>query len=450
MNASVTTARGLRGEIVVPGDKSICHRTVMLGALAGGRSRARGFNASADTLATVNCLRAMGCVIDINENGEIEVGGVGTLGLREPEDVLNAANSGTTARLLSGILSGQPFLSVLTGDSSLRRRPMGRVVEPLSAMGASIWGRDRARYLPLAIQGNPLRPVSLQLPAASAQVKSAILLAALFAEGETTVVEPAATRDHTERMLAAMGARVTVGPHPSPLPEGKGVRETGPVDEMRANEIRVFGPAALEPFDLTVPGDFSSAAFFLAAAALVPDSDLAVLNVGLNPTRTGFLDILREMGARIEVFDERVAGGEPVGGVRCRTSDLKGVSIDGEMVARAIDELPALAVLATQAEGETIVRGARELRVKESDRISTVVTELSRLGASVEELPDGFVVRGPSRLRGAFCSTYGDHRLAMSLAVAGLVAAGETQIESAECVDVSFPGFFDKLARIAG
>lgn len=429
MIATVTPTRGLRGEIRIPGDKSISHRAVMFASIAQGKSRVKGFSASADAAATVDCLRRLGSDVS-GKDGAIEVRGQGLLGLAEPDDVLNAANSGTTVRLLSGILSGQPFLSIFTGDDSLRQRPMKRIVTPLTAMGALIRGRNADQNLPLAIRGGLLRPISYSVPVASAQVKSAILLAALYAEGETTVIEPQRTRDHSERMLAAMGARIVA------------------TDDASGHRVTVEGRPELQPLDVEIPGDFSSAAFFMAAAAVVPDSDITVLNVGINPTRTGFMDVLREMGAHVEVFNQRLAGGEPVAEMRCRAGDLRGVSVSGEMVARAIDELPVLAVVATQAEGETIVRDAQELRVKESDRIAAVVRELSRLGADIAELPDGFIVRGPTRLRGTRCSSYGDHRIAMSLAIAGLVATDETQIDGVECVDVSFPGFFDRLSEV--
>ncbi|MBI4318883.1 MAG: 3-phosphoshikimate 1-carboxyvinyltransferase [Chloroflexi bacterium] len=419
-------ARTLQGEIRVPNDKSICHRALMLGGLASGRSIVHGLLNSADVLSTARCLRALGVGIEMVDEGTAIIDGRGEQGLAEPGDVLDAGNSGTTVRLLSGVLAGQDFYSVLTGDASLRRRPMARIAQPLAQMGATILGRDANRLLPLSIVGGNLRSIGYRLPVASAQVKSCILLAGLFAEGETTVEEPSATRDHTERMLSALGVPITWG----------------------GGIVRVRGRSVPSSFEISVPGDFSSAAFFLAAAAILPDSELVVHDVGVNPTRTGFLGLLRSMGADITMENERIVGGEPVADLRCRGSQLRGGMVQGEMVPSLIDELPVAAVVATQAEGQTVVRDAQELRVKESDRIRTIVVELSRLGARISETDDGFVVEGPTPLRGAYCHSYGDHRIAMSLAVAGLVASGDVTIDDPSCADVSFPGFFEALGNI--
>ena len=399
----------------------------MLGALATGETTVKGFVPGADCLSTVRCIRALGAQVEDLGAGDMRVQGVGLNGLKEAEDVLDAGNSGTTVRLLSGILAGQPFYTTLTGDWSLRRRPMARIVEPLTRMGARIMGRGGDRLLPLAIRGGDLRSIEYCLPVASAQVKSCVILAALFADGETTVVEPAPTRDHTERMMRAMGARV----------------------DTDGNRITLRGGQPLKAVPIEVPGDISSAAFFLVAGAITPGSDVVIEGVGVNPTRTGILDILSAMGADITMENGREVGGEPIADLRVRTSALRATTVEGNLVPRAIDELPVLAVAATQAEGRTLVREAQELRVKETDRIKAIVTELKAMGARIEEQPDGFIVDGPTPLRGASVKTYGDHRMAMSLAVAGLVAEGQTTIEGTECAVVSFPGFFDKLNSLS-
>ncbi|MCL5025892.1 MAG: 3-phosphoshikimate 1-carboxyvinyltransferase, partial [Chloroflexi bacterium] len=360
-------------------------------------------------------------------DNRVRVNGVGLDGLREPPDVLDAGNSGTTTRLLSGILAGQPFLSVITGDASLRRRPMDRIAQPLRRMGATVLARAGGR-LPLAISGGGLQGIEYALPVASAQVKSCILLAGLYAAGRTTVVEPAPARDHTERMLRAMGVEVS----------------------REGNRISLAGGQQPQGIDIEVPGDVSSAAYFLVAGAVVPGSEVLVENVGVNPTRPGALEALAAMGAEVALENRRDVGGEPVADLRVRGGRLRGTEIGGEIIPRLIDELPVLALAATQAEGRTLVRDAAELRVKESDRIHTVVTELQKMGARIEEQPDGFVVEGPTPLRGAGVGSYGDHRLAMSLAVAALVARGDTTISDAECVNVSFPGFMDTLDSVRG
>lgn len=426
MQRTVRRPRRLRGTLRVPGDKSISHRAALLGALATGRSRVRGFLAGEDCLATLDCLARLGVRWQL-QGDTLEIEGVGLRGLREPDDVLNCANSGTTMRLLAGVLAGQPFVSVLTGDASLRSRPMGRVIEPLRAMGAAISGRAGDTLAPLTIRGGDLRGIRYRLPVASAQVKSAVLLAGLVAAGDTLLEEPALSRDHTERMLQAAGVDV---------------RREGPL-------IRLTPPARLAPQDRTIPGDFSSAAFWIVAGAVHPDAELRLAGVGLNPTRLGLLDALRAMGADIEIEEEGVAGGEPAGDIVVRSSRLRGTEIAGDMVPRLIDEAPALAVAACFAEGRTVLRDATELRVKESDRIATVARELRKLGAEVEELPDGLVVEGRGALRGAVVDSSGDHRLAMALAIAGLVAEGETRVAGAEAVDVSYPAFWHDLETVA-
>jgi 3-phosphoshikimate 1-carboxyvinyltransferase len=355
-------------------------------------------------------------------------------GLREPEDVLDCVRSGTTMRLLAGVLAGQPFASVLSGSEQLRRRPMARIVNPLREMGATIVGREGGRMAPLSIQGGGLRGIEYALPVASAQLKSALLLAGLSADSPTTLLEPGPARDHTERMLKAMGCRLV----------------------SDGNKIRLVPGAPLRALDVTVPGDFSSAAFFMVAAAIVPGSKITMTGVGVNPTRTGLLDVLQAMGAHVRLTHERSVSGEPVADILVQSSELHGIDIGGDMVVRAIDEMPALAVAASQAHGVTVLREAAELRVKETDRIATTVGELKRLGAEIEDRPDGFVVRGPTPLRstgegaGLAVHSHGDHRLAMSLIVAGLVAAGETRVLGVECIGDSFPSFVTTLRRSTG
>lgn len=425
MRLVIKESRGLRGQVRVPGDKSISHRALLLGAIAQGETRVRGFLPSADCLATLRCVRALGIEVDELDATTLVVHGRGLYGLREPEEVLDCGGSGTTMRLLAGPLAGQPFASVLTGNSSLRRRPMERIAIPLRQMGAGV--RTTEGCPPLTIRGGRLQGIEYVLPVASAQVKSAILLAGLYAEGETVVREPGPARDHTERMLAAMGA---------PLRAAKGVITLAP------------DPSSLAPLDITVPSDFSSAAFPLAAALLVLSSEVTIKGVGINPTRTGLLEVLRRMGAEVAVEGGEEVSGEPLADLVVRASDLEGVEVGGEIIPRMIDELPILAVAATQARGQTVVRNATELRVKETDRIGATVAELRKMGARIEEQSDGFVVQGRTPLRGAHVSSRGDHRLAMSLAVAGLIARGETAIKGAECIRDSFPGFVETLRAL--
>ncbi|MCX7680707.1 MAG: 3-phosphoshikimate 1-carboxyvinyltransferase [Anaerolineae bacterium] len=412
----------LRGSVRIPGDKSISHRALLLSALAEGASHIENFLPSGDCKATLGCLRLLGVHIEQHDATTLTVHGHGKYGLQPPASPLDCVRSGTTMRLLCGILAGQPFQSILTGDLQLLRRPMRRVVEPLRRMGAEI--TDTEGYAPLSISGRQLHGYDHALEIASAQVKSALLLAGLYADSPTTVREPAPSRDHTERMLSAMGARLTINGLSTTI-----IPDTTP----------------LRPLSLVIPGDISSAAFPLVAALLVSGSEVTVEGVGVNPTRTGLLDVLREMGAEVAVSNARALGGEPVADLTARTSGLRGVEIGGATVVRMIDEFPVLAVAATQAEGRTIVRDAAELRVKETDRIATVVMELGKLGAQIEPLPDGFIVSGPTPLQGTAVSSHGDHRLAMALFVAGLVAAGETTIEDMDCVSDSFPGFVELM-----
>ncbi len=421
MMMTVRGGRPLKGTVSVPGDKSISHRVLILGMLARGENRVRGWLAAGDTLATLDAVRALG--VEVRQDGRdlTFVGGA----LHAPGQPIDCANAGTAIRLLAGLLVGQSFGSVLDGSDQLRRRPMRRVTEPLRAMGAAI--TDVEGHAPLTIQPAALSGRHYEMPVASAQVKSALLLAGLQADGTTTVLEPHPSRDHTERMLAAMGAPVAVN--------GRAVHIRRPDD-------------ALTPVDITIPGDLSSAAFLVVAAALSPGSDVRIAGVGLNPTRTGLLDVLRQMGADITVEDQAEQGGEPIGTLRVRGGELQAVRIAGDVVVRAIDELPVLAVAATQAHGETVIADASELRVKEVDRIALLAQELRRLGAEVEEMPDGMVISGPVQLRGAEATSHGDHRLGMALAVAGLVAWGETGISDAACIGDSFPGFARTLAEL--
>lgn len=432
MDARIRPIRRIVGEVQVPGDKSISHRALMLGALSRDESLLQNVSPGADVRSTARCLRTLGVPIEFisehapPEGSTVRVQGVGLSGLSPPSVPLDAGNSGTTMRLLAGILAGQPFESVLTGDESLRRRPMGRIIEPLSQMGASI--KSAEGRAPLRIRGGRLRGIRYELPVPSAQVKSCLLLAGLFAEGLTTVIEPIATRDHTERMLLQQGA---------PL-------------ERSGREIALGPCPELAPLEMRVPGDLSSAAFWIAAATLLPGSELVVQDVGLNPTRTGFLTALQRMGARISAENLREEAGEPVGDLVVRGAErLNAIEIAGAELPTLIDEVPLLAVVATRAEGTTVIRDAEELRVKETDRLRAVAENLRRMGARVEELADGLVIPGPQPLQGARLPGYGDHRMVMAFAVAGLMAIGETTLEGAEWAGISYPGFFDVLMHIS-
>ena len=417
--------RPLRGELTVPGDKSIGHRAVIFAAIAHGASRIANLSGGEDNHSTIEAFRTLGVKIS-GDDRLLSIDGKGWDGLGAPKKIIDCGNSGTTMRLLSGILAGRPFVSTLDGDASLRRRPMKRVAAPLEKMGARIASREGRA--PLEIHGGNLKGIHYATPVASAQVKSAILLAGLQAEGVTTVEEPQQSRDHTEIMARALGAKL----------------------EACGRSVSVEGGHKLAPLDIEVPGDLSSAAFFMAAAAMIPGSDVLIRGVGCNPTRSGIIDILRRMGAGIDFFDERTAAGEPVADIRVRGTKLKGVDIGPEMVARTIDEYPILAVAAALADGITAICGAEELRYKESDRIAVMTEQLRRLGVSVEERDDGMIIEGRGRLKGASVESAGDHRVAMALAVAGLSADGGVAIDDTACADISFPGFFDLLERIAG
>jgi len=424
---TVRPVSGVRGDIAVPGDKSISHRSIMLGSLAEGTTVVQGFLHGEDNHATLKAFRAMGVAIEELPGGVLRIEGKGLDGLAEPADVIDCGNSGTTIRLMTGLLAGQSFFSVLTGDRYLRKRPMRRVVGPLATMDARIWGRRGGELAPLAIQGGGLRATSYESPIASAQVKSALLLAGLYAEGETTVREPHLSRDHSERMLAYFGADV----------------------RPFAGGVSVVGRPRLVGREVHVPGDISSAAFFMVAALITPGSELLIRNVGVNPTRSGVIDILRAMGGSLELQNERQVSGEPVADILVRSSRLKGIEIGGEVVPRAIDEFPVVSVAAAFAEGTTIIRDAQELRVKETDRIAAMTAELGRLGGRVEATEDGMVIAGIEHLKGGNVTSHGDHRIAMSLAVAALRAQGAVEIEDTECTATSFPNFWELLTQVA-
>ncbi len=427
----IISPRRLYGKVTPPGDKSISHRALILSSLAQGTSKISNLSGGRDCQSTINCLKALGVNI-VKRRDKVPVTfvhGVGITGLTEAKNVLNAGNSATTLRLLSGVLVAQPFLSILTGDVSLRSRPMDRLIEPLRLMGAEIYGRGNDSFAPLVIRGRELRGIDFSLRVPSAQVKSAVLLAGLFAAGKTTVEEKQPSRDHTERLLMRMGVEI-----------------------RRDNGRIILEPvkAQLLPIDHCVPGDISSAAYWLVAGAIHPNAKIRIMNCGVNPTRIGIIDVLLAMGAKIKEENRRLEGNEPVANLVVESSELKAVEVGGDIVPRLIDEIPLLAVAASVARGKTIIRDASELRVKESDRIASTVRELSRLGVTIEELPDGMVIYGGSRLLGTVVESHSDHRLAMSLAIAGLVAEGETIIQGAQVADVSYPDFWEVLGELSG
>lgn len=424
MNQTVSRARRLRGTVSLPADKSIGHRTVLLSALADGPSRIENYPTSADPQSTLACLRQLGVSIE-HEKGTVHVEGRGLDGLTAPAKALDCGNSGTTMRLLSGILAGQPFDSAVTGDASLRSRPMARIADPLRQMGAHVALTDG--HAPIRIRGGQaLRGMTYRLPIASAQVKSCVLLAGLFAEGTTTVLEPTPSRDHTERMLGL------------DVETADGVRR-----------LTVEGGRCIPARTWHVPGDFSAAAFFLVAASLVPESEICLDGVGMNPSRNALLDVLRTMGADVTVTSKRMQGGEPIADVTVRAAALQGTRVEGASIPNLIDEIPVLAVAAACAEGRTEIRDAAELRVKETDRLDAMARNLRALGAGVEEFDDGLAIEGPADLQGATVDSFHDHRIAMAMGVAGLAARGTTTVQNAGCARVSFPGFWDALHHVA-
>jgi len=422
----LSKAKNFKGKFTPTPDKSISHRAIIFSSLAKGKSIIKNFLRAEDPLSTMNAFRALG--VEITDKGEdIIINGNGIYGLKEPPNVIDCGNSGTTMRMLSGVLAGNPFFSVLTGDESLRTRPMGRVINPLRQMGAEIIARGENKYPPIAIKGKKLQPIKYAMPVASAQVKSAILLAGLYTDGETEIIEPAKSRDHTERILPAFGADIEV----------EGLR------------VRIKGGTELKGAEVHVPGDFSSAAFFIVAALLIGDSDMTIEGVGMNPTRTGLISALKGMGAGVEIFNIRNVSGEPIADIHCKgNAELKAIHITKENIPGLIDEFPILCVAATQASGTTIIRGAEELRVKESDRIKSMATELKKMGAEIEEFEDGLSITGKKGLKGTIIESYRDHRIAMALSIAALIADGSTTINGVSSVNISFPGFFEILRRL--
>ncbi|MEE8466513.1 MAG: 3-phosphoshikimate 1-carboxyvinyltransferase [Dehalococcoidia bacterium] len=424
---SVSRPASLGGVLFVPGDKSISHRSLILNAIAQGDALVQGLSGGEDVFSTMHCLQAMGVSIEpAGDPGSYRVKGQGPE-LEEPSDILDAGNSGTSMRLLSGILASQSFVSVITGDGSLRERPMQRIVQPLKEMGAQIMGRKNDSLAPLVVRGGDLRGIEYDLPMASAQVKSAIMLAGLSAAGDTIIHQPALSRDHTERMVSAMGGKI----------------------EENGLDLVIY-PAILRAVDIIVPGDISSAAFWMVAALCHQDSHILIRGVGMNPSRTGIVDVLQEMGSGggLQLLDRRTEGGEPVADILVTPTELHGVEIGGDLIPRLLDEVPILAVAACFASGDTVIRDAAELRVKESDRIATTVEQLTRLGANIEATDDGMIIHGTGRLTGAECESHGDHRLAMSMAVAGLLADGETTVHGAADASVSYPEFWQDLDKL--
>jgi 3-phosphoshikimate 1-carboxyvinyltransferase len=421
----------LQGKITIPGDKSISHRSLMLGAISEGETLIYGLLLGEDPRSTASCFQAMGVEITELNSDRVTVKGNGLGNLLEPTEVLNAGNSGTTLRLMLGLLASHPerFFTV-TGDHSLCSRPMSRVIKPLQEMGAQIWGRKNNTLAPLAIQGQALKPIHYHSPIASAQVKSCILLAGLMTEGLTKVTEPALSRDHSERMLQAFGAKIDVDPD--------------------TNSVSITGHPTLTGQTVIVPGDISSAAFWMVAAAIVPGSDLLIENVGINPTRTGILEVMQAMGADITLENERIVTGEPVADLRVKYSHLKACTIEGDIIPRLIDEIPIIAVAATFAQGTTIIKDAAELRVKESDRLAVMASQLNNMGANITELPDGLEIIGGTSLKGTEVDSYTDHRMAMSLAIAALNAKHSTIIHRAEAAGISYPTFVSTLQHVCG
>ncbi|WP_147515355.1 3-phosphoshikimate 1-carboxyvinyltransferase [Massilibacterium senegalense] len=415
----------LKGELIIPGDKSISHRAVMFASIAEGKTDISNFLLGADCLSTIDCFRKMGVKIE-QEDSVVTVYGKGLTGLTEPEDVLDVGNSGTTTRLLLGILATLPFHVVVNGDESIAKRPMNRVTKPLKQMGAKIDGRENGNYTPISIRGGETKGISFESRVASAQVKSCLLLAGLNSEGTTIVSEPFLSRDHSERMLTAFGAKVT----------------------RKGTTVTIEGKQSLKGTSITIPGDISSAAFFLVAAAITPGSNLLLKNVGMNPTRIGIIDVLQKMNANVTILNEHIENEEPIADLRIQFSTLQATEIAGELIPRLIDEIPVIALLATQAEGTTIIKNAEELKVKETNRIDTVVNELKKLGANIEPTDDGMVIHGKTMLHGGHVTSYGDHRIGMMLAVASLLTDEAIILEQEESIKVSYPTFFEDFERI--
>jgi len=427
MKKLTSTVSGLKGTVQIPGDKSISHRSVMFGSMAEGKTTVENFLPGDDCLSTISCFSKLGVKIE-QDGSNVTVYGNGLKGLRESSEVLDVGNSGTTARLMMGILSGLPIHSVLIGDESIAKRPMKRVTVPLRDMGARIQGNQEGNFTPISVQGGGLSGIDYVSPVASAQVKSAILLAGLQAEGVTTVREPFKSRDHTERMLRAFGVEVK--------------------EEEECKVSVVGGQKLVSDLHIVVPGDISSAAFFLVAGAIVPGSKITLRRVGLNPTRTGVLDVLKNMGASLSYSNVVEDGPEPYADITVESSELKGVEIGGDIIPRLIDEVPIIALMATQAEGTTVIKDAEELKVKETNRIDTVVNELKKLGADIEATEDGMIIKGKTKLRGGTLDSYGDHRIGMMGAIASLIAEGETVIQNDGAINVSYPSFFEHMESL--
>jgi 3-phosphoshikimate 1-carboxyvinyltransferase len=431
MRVSLKNPNRLEGVVNPPGDKSISHRAVLFNSIAYGRSRIANFSSGDDCTSTLRCLRALGVSLrrvskEDDSRPVLVVSGLKERSLKEPQKILDAGNSGTTMRFLTGLLAAQPFFSVITGDHSLRSRPMHRELEPLGLMGAHIRGRQGNSRAPLAIEGMPLRGIEYTMPEPSAQLKSTLLLAGLFSEGETRLHQPAASRDHSERLLREMGAQLMV-------------------DGLSLHLM----PGRLNAIDITIPADLSSAAFWVIAGVCHPSASLIIQGVGVNPTRAGILEVLKIMGANIKLENQRNEGGEPVADILAESSELVGVEISGDMIPLLIDEIPVIALAACFARGDTIIRNAESLRVKETDRIQTTVKELTALGADIEELPDGMVIHGKGKLHGSYTRSHGDHRLAMTLGIAGLLAEGSTDVWDAQVSSISYPSFWEDMRRVA-
>lgn len=423
---TITKVKSLKGEITVPGDKSISHRGVMFGAISEGITELTGFLDGADCRSTISCFKAMG--IDITqEHDHVVIHGKGLKGLSAPSKMLDVGNSGTTTRLISGILAGQKFISSLNGDESIQKRPMGRIITPLTSMGAYIKSVKDNGCAPLEIGGSPLHAIHYDSPVASAQVKSCVLLAGLYADGVTSVTEPVISRNHTELMLKGFGADI----------KSEGLTAS------------IVGGPRLIGQKITVPGDISSAAYFIVAGLICPNADLLIKNVNTNPTRAGIIQVAKNMGGNIELLNERIVSGEPVADIHVTTSNLHGCEISGDIIPTLIDEIPVIAVMAACAKGTTVIKNAAELKVKESDRIATVTENLKNMGCDITPTEDGMIIVGGNPLRGALISTYKDHRIAMSFAIAGLLADGETSFDDEGCCVISYPDFFETLKALS-
>ncbi|MCT4507481.1 MAG: 3-phosphoshikimate 1-carboxyvinyltransferase [Tepidibacter sp.] len=416
----------LRGEVNIPGDKSISHRAIMLSSISNGKNIIKNFLNGEDCLSTIDCFKKMGTKVEKCRKNEVIIHGMGLRKLKKPIQNLDVGNSGTTIRLIMGILAGQNFESTLIGDNSIAKRPMKRVTDPLRLMGANIYGNEDANFTPITVNGGNLNGIEYNMPIASAQVKSSIILASLYANSPTKIIEKNKSRNHTEIMLKSFGADI----------------------DISGKEIYVKPVQNLYSEDIYIPGDISSAAFFIAGASIIEGSEILVRNVGLNETRTGILDVLKNMSGNFEILNKKYVCGELMGDILVKHSNLNSTTIDSKLIPRLIDEIPIIAVMATQAEGTTIIKNAKELKVKESNRISSVVSNLKKMGADIEEMDDGMVIKGPTKLSGCNIESFSDHRIAMAFSIASLVASGDTNIDNTRCVEISFPGFYDILKEI--